>query len=38
MSIHNLERIFGPDSVAVVGASQREGSVELKFDGLWAQN
>jgi len=27
MSIHNLEKIFNPSSVAVIGASQREGSV-----------
>ena len=27
MSIHNLERIFKPDSVAIVGASERPGSI-----------
>ena len=27
MSVHNLENIFRPDSVAVVGASQKMGSV-----------
>ena len=27
MSIHNLEKIFRPDSVAVVGASDRPDSI-----------
>ena len=27
MSVHNLERVFHPRSVAVIGASEREGSV-----------
>jgi acetyltransferase len=27
MSVHNLERVFHPKSVAVIGASEREGSV-----------
>ncbi len=27
MSVHNLERVFHPKSVAVIGASDREGSV-----------
>jgi len=27
MSIHNLDRIFKPDSVAIIGASEREGSI-----------
>lgn len=27
VSLHNLERIFNPSSVAIIGASEREGSV-----------
>jgi acetyltransferase len=27
MGIHNLEKIFRPDSIAVVGASEKEGSI-----------
>ena len=27
MSIHNLERIFKPDSLAIIGASERPGSI-----------
>ncbi len=29
MSIHNLDRIFKPNSVAIIGASEREGSIHL---------
>ncbi len=27
MSIHNLDKIFKPNSVAIIGASEREGSI-----------
>jgi acetyltransferase len=27
MSVYNLDKIFKPDSVAVIGASEKEGSI-----------
>jgi len=27
MSVHNLDKIFRPDSIAIIGASERPGSI-----------